>query len=766
MFYVSLAAALAFFICFIWYLASDDEKKRRQLGLAATAAALVSCLCWLFPLDRAIKLGLDLKGGTSYVAELQGQLSPAALDQAVEVIRKRLDPTGTRELMLQPIGSNRISVQIPGLAEADKAEARTKLSKVAKLEFRLVHPQSDTLVQQWEESGRQLPIEAAITHEVLPNTFENQKGEQVKGWIVVDRTAAMSGKHVSRAFKTFDQIGRAEVALEFDGEGRRLFGDLTEKAVGQRLAIVLDGEVRSAPRVNERIDGNAVINGMGNATEADELSSVLENPLETPVQIIEERGIDPSLGRDSIESGRNAGVIAFVGVIIFMVIYYRFAGLVAVLALVVNLILMMGLLAQFHFTLTLPGIAGIVLTIGIAVDANVLIYERIRDELAHGKPLRQAIHAGFDRAFSAIFDSNITTLIPAVVLMFLGTGPLRGFAVTLTLGIIANLFAAVVVTRNVFEWLLAHNRISKLTMMHMLRNPKFDFLRYGKPAVALSMVLILASIFVFSQKKSELLGVDFTGGDALTLRYEQLVPVEQVRSALEQAGVRECLIQYARDAKQLVLQARVGEGELVERTLRERFPQAGFAHGSLDSIGPQVGDELKHRALFALGLGLLGILVYAAIRFEWAQAVAAAIGQLHDVLIAIGMMALLQRELTLPLVGAFLTIAGYSINDKIVVFDRIREGMKLGEGGTLREQINRSLNLTLARTLLTGTTMIIATLALIFFGGPVIHDFALAMLIGILSGLYSSHFISPPLAEWLDYSHQKRKRAKAVRASA
>jgi len=436
-----------------------------------------------------------------------------------------------------------------------------------------------------------------------------------------------------------------------------------------------------------------------------------------------------------------------------------------VLALTVNLVLLFGLLAQFHFTLTLPGIAGIVLTIGMAVDANVLIYERIRDELALGKPARSAIDIGFEKAFSAIFDSNVTTLIPAIVLAYFGTGPLRGFAVTLVLGIVANLFAALVVSRNTFDWILTATDKPNLTMMQFIKSPRFDFLKYRGFGLILSLLILAAGAIAVDLRGQSLLGVDFKGGDAVTMTYGQSVDIGKVRAALIKNGLKDVMLQPVSGSKALLIQTEEQQGERAAQVLKDNFPQAGFVAGSVDKIGAQVGGEMKQKAITALLLGLFGILVYAAIRFEWSYAIAAAVGQLHDVLIALSIMALLGRELTLPLVGALLTIAGYSINDKIVVFDRIREGAKLREKGSFYEVINRSLNLTLARTILTGSTCLLATGALIVFGGPVIHDFALTMFIGITSGIYSSHFISPGLAWWLGrFGHGSPPAAKAATA--
>ena len=570
--------------------------------------------------------------------------------------------------------------------------------------------------------------------------------------MVVNRQASIAGKHVTHAWRSIGQLGDQQVNFQFDTEGTALMADMCENNPGREMAIVLDREVRnmaSLPKEKDQyiVSGSGYIHG-GNMTALDceELASVMQNPLENPISIESEHSVAESLGADSIKAGLHAGILALILVISFMVIYYRVSGFIAVLALAVNLVLLFGLLAQFHFTLTLPGMAGIVLTIGMAVDANVLIYERIRDELALGKPARSAIDIGFERAFSAIFDSNVTTLIPAVVLAYLGTGPLRGFAVTLVLGIVANLFSALVVSRNAFDWILAGTDTPNLSMMQFIKSPRFDFLKMRGFGLALSLIILIAGAIAVEVKGDSLLGVDFKGGDAVTLTYQQPVEVSQLRDALNAAGYKDVVLQPYTNSNAILLQTEKDKGTEATQVLQQNFPQAGLVAGSIDKIGSQVGNEMKQKAITALLAGLLGILIYAAIRFEWSYAVAAAVGQLHDVLIALSIMALLGRELTLPLVAAFLTIAGYSINDKIVVFDRIREGARLREKGTFYEVINRSLNLTLARTILTGSTCLLATLALIIFGGPVIQDFSLTMFIGITAGIYSSHFISPGLA--------------------
>ena len=751
MYFSIFLASLGFIGFFVWYLAAENAATRRAAGVGAIIASLLTCGIALYPIDKTIRLGLDLQGGTEFLLEVQGNPSSQALDQAITVIRKRLDTLGTREISIQPEGKDRLKIQIPGLQGAEVGQTEKILSQVAKLEFKLVPTNAREILAAAQANGGKLPYEYALDYEILPELKKDAYGKDVNGQVVVERKAQMSGKYVSHAYRSIEQMGSSVVNMEFDTIGKQQFGALTSANVGRDMAIVLDHVVRTVATIRESmLDGRCQISGGDmSAAECEELASVLQNPLENPIKMLSTNSVDASLGADSIHSGLQAGVIALLLVISFMVIYYRVSGFIAVLALTVNLVLLFGLLAQFHFTLTLPGIAGIVLTIGMAVDANVLIYERIRDELALGKPARSAIDIGFEKAFSAIFDSNVTTLIPAIVLAYFGTGPLRGFAVTLVLGIIANLFAALVVTRNTFDWILTVTEKPNLSMMQFIKSPRFDFLKLRGMGLIFSLLILVAGASAVAMKGESLLGVDFKGGDAVTMTYAQSVDIGRVRDALIKNNVKEPMVQAVSGSKALLIQTEEQQGERAAQVLKDAFPQAGFVAGSVDKIGAQVGGEMKQKAITALLLGLFGILVYAAIRFEWSYAIAAAVGQLHDVLIALSIMALLGRELTLPLVGALLTIAGYSINDKIVVFDRIREGAKLREKGSFYEVINRSLNLTLARTILTGSTCLLATGALIVFGGPVIHDFSLAMFIGLMSGIYSSHFISPGLAWWL-----------------
>jgi SecD/SecF fusion protein len=555
---------------------------------------------------------------------------------------------------------------------------------------------------------------------------------------------------VRKAFPTYDEQGWG-VALQLDREGANLFGQLTEAHVGKRFAIVLDGRVQSAPVIREPIyGGHASITGDFTEEEVRNLASVLENPLQTPVTVEEERSVSATLGSDSIRSGVYAGLVGLALSFLFIIIYYRFAGLVASIALILNLVLLFGAMAMFNFVLTLPGIAGIILTIGMAVDANVLIYERLREELASGKPLNVALNAAYDRAFSAIFDSNVTTLITALILFWKATGPVKGFAVTLTIGIVASMFSALLVTRNCFNWAIASGILKRVTMSNLIKATNFDFLSKRRLSVGISALVILVSVVVFAVRGEKNFGIDFKGGDLLVLEAQKKVDEGDVRAALKQIDLEESVVQTEKSSGKefLTIRSAPGTSERIEKLLDEKFPEAGFRVEQIDKVGKVVGDELARNSLIALGLGIIGIFIYVTVRFEFAFALGAIIALLHDVILTIGAFALFGRELSLIIVGAVLTIAGYSINDTIVVFDRIREGMRTANGVSLQFIMNRAINETLGRTILTGGTTLLSTLALYFLGGPVLHDFAFTILVGILVGTYSSIFVASPIVLW------------------
>ena len=742
-------AGISLLALFGWYFATSRARLKRILGTILTVLLVAFCVTTLYPPDKTIRLGLDLQGGTSFLIRLspEGERSISAdtLDQAVEVIRKRVDQFGVSEPVITPQGADRILVQIPGLAPEQIAAARQQLAQVAKLEFRLVHPENDRLIAQVREGTDMVPAGYRIETQK-----EISEEREIKEELLVKVRPDLLGDRVRKAFPTYDEQGWG-VALQLDREGANLFGQLTEAHVGKRFAIVLDGRVQSAPVIREPIyGGHASITGDFTEEEVRNLASVLENPLQTPVTVEEERSVSATLGSDSIRSGVYAGLVGLALSFLFIIIYYRFAGLVASIALILNLVLLFGAMAMFNFVLTLPGIAGIILTIGMAVDANVLIYERLREELATGKPLNVALNAAYDRAFSAIFDSNVTTLITALILFWKATGPVKGFAVTLTIGIVASMFSALLVTRNCFNWAIASGVLKRVTMSNLIKATNFDFLSKRRLSVGISALVILVSVVVFAVRGEKNFGIDFKGGDLLVLEAQKKVDEGDVRAALKQIDLEESVVQTEKSSGKefLTIRSAPGTSDRIEKLLDEKFPEAKFRVEQSDKVGKLVGDELARNSLIALGLGIIGILIYVTARFEFAFALGAIIALLHDVILTIGAFALFGRELSLIIVGAVLTIAGYSINDTIVVFDRIREGMRTTNASSLQFIMNRAINETLGRTILTGGTTVLSTLALYFLGGPVLHDFAFTILVGILVGTYSSIFVASPIVLW------------------
>jgi len=712
------------------------------------------------------RLGLDLQGGTQFLLEMdmsRAQTNAGVMmnadfiaEQAVEVLRRRVDRFGVSEPVIAPAGGGRILVQLPGLSESDKLQAKAQIQKAAFLEFRLVHPDSEGQL-----SRGVVPPGYVRMYEMVPS---GTPGQRIPQPILVKRASerGLSGKHVEGAGVGHDPAtGSPYVSFSLRPEGAQLFGEITQAAIGERLAIILDGEVVSAPRINGAIlGGNGQITGSFTDKEAFELATSLENPLAAPLEVKEERGVDPSLGADAIASGKMATLLGVGGVAAFMIVYYLTAGLVANVALFLNILIMLGVMCSLDVTFTLPGIAGIVLTIGMAVDANVLIYERMREELAAGKSVRGAVSSGYDKAFGTIFDSNLTTLISSVLLIIMGTGPIKGFGVALTVGLCVSMFTALVVTRLIFDFLLAKDIIKTLPMLHIIKGTNIRFLDFAKPAFIASWLLIVVGIgYGVFVRGHNMLGIEFAGGDELQMRFSQRVETEKVREILSKGGIGETRIQYQTEGAgstkrdYLSITAAKDAGLKAEEVLKKAFPESKFERVRMDSVGATIGKEIQKSGVIASFLSLFGILVYVAFRYEFSFAVAAVVAVAHDVLMTIGWYCLTGtvgegRQFNATFVAALLTIIGFSINDTIVIFDRIREDLKMGAAGSFNEIIDRALNQTLSRTIITSGTVFLATISLYVFGGGAINDFAFTFLVGIITGTYSSIYIASALVVW------------------
>ncbi|HAB18299.1 MAG TPA: protein translocase subunit SecD [Verrucomicrobiota bacterium] len=726
------------------------------------------------------KLGLDLRGGTSFLLQMdlaRGASNAPSMEtshfaeQAIEVLRKRVDAFGVAEPIIQPVGDKSILVQLPGVDESTKESAREQLKKAAFLEFRMVDPENDTHV-----NGGLIPP----GYIRLPMKMKSRTGQEGVIPILVKRqpepgltSDSIAGARVARNSVT----GAPEIDFSLKSDGARAFGEVTRNNVGQRLAIVLDGVVISAPVINGPIlGGNGQITGQFTEKEAFELATALQNPLQAPLQIIEERGVSPRLGAEQIQSGIRASLLAVSLVAGFMLVYYLLGGLVANVALVLNVLILLAVMCSLDVTFTLPGIAGIVLTVGMAVDANVLIFERIREEQEAKKSVRGALAAGYGKAFGTILDSNLTTLISSVLLIALGTGPIKGFGVALTVGLCVSMFTSLVVTRLIFDFLLAKTSLLNrgIKMLHFFRGTKLDFMKYSKPAFVLSWIVILGGLaYAVFGRGERILGTDFAGGDTLTMSFAQKVEIPKVRAEIgkvrisDNAFVTDVEVDYPRDVagqagqnEVLRIVAPRDTGLRIEQQLKTAFPEAKFERIQFDQVGPVVGQSIQKSAILASLLSLFGILVYVAFRYEFSFAVGAVVAVMHDVLMTIGIFALTglgstwtggwieARQFDATFVAALLTIIGFSINDTIVIFDRIREDLKLGIPGTFRELLNKALNQTLSRTVITSGTVLLATLALYLFGGRTINNFAFTFLVGIITGTYSSIYIASALVFW------------------
>ncbi|MBN1435115.1 protein translocase subunit SecD [Candidatus Fermentibacterales bacterium] len=570
--------------------------------------------------------------------------------------------------------------------------------------------------------------------------------------------------------------------LEFDSEGSRNWEQLTGENVDQRVTIILDGTVYSVARIRERIAGGGTrLTGGFTLEEARDLRLVLKaGSLPAELEIAEEQTIGPSLGQKSINQGIIAAVVGLVLIGLFMIVYYGMGGLIANLILIFDMLIIMAVLcfpgpfadmgiAGLGARLSLPGIAGIILTIGMAVDASVLIYERIREESRSGKPVKSAVDAGYDRAFITILDSNLTTLITALVLYRFGTGPIRGFAVTLSVGIVASMFCSLVFGRSVMTSIVRGLKLTsvKLGRLAVMRDAHYGIVNRRKMAYLLSSAMILAGLAGFVINGGFSLAIDFTGGVETSVVRQQDMPVEELKDLLEASGLQsvqvQALVDYQGEGSAYVVRTSNSDKAYVDRVLSDAgcSPMEEREEGSsyIRQIGPRVGSELRDKATKAVFMAMIFIVIYIWWRFQFKWGIAAVAALIHDVLVTLGLLAILKIEVSLTIIAALLTIVGYSINDTIVVFDRIREDVRLRKGRSFAETVNISINETLGRTIITSLTTFFAVLMLFLFGGGTISSFALTLLIGIIAGTYSSVFVaSPILVDWKD---RKKGRGKA-----
>ncbi len=815
-------AIVAVFSVYVVYPPTGPKGKIR-LGLDLSGGT-----SFTVAIDEA-KLRNNIKSGDVELTdvEVQNQVANIMKDadaRAIEVMRNRIDTLGVNEPVIQGGKNHRITVQLPGISADQRDAAEKSIQSAAFLEFKLVHKQNDQLVDKVFASGR-LPEgyvsgEDGRSFKRGPNynelvkdpdyarrlslfevpdpryAFMLERAQNANGLVTyrpvfVLRKAEMTGEALSSASVEIESMtGRVHVSLVFNAKGSAEFAKLTkaysprgsrnkDSEVGRQLAIVLDDTLYSAPVLRTEIpNGRAVIEGSFSWSEAAVLRNILNaGSLPAPMKILEKRSVESTLGADAVRSGVKAAVIGTLLVALFMLFYYSYCGLIANVALFLDVLLMpaalivtSSIMAIFVKdsavskntldlpVLTMPGIAGFVLTLGMAVDANVLIFERMREEFALGKSVRAAVDAGYHRAFSAIFDSNVTTLLTGVILFVVGTGPIRGYAITLSAGIIISMFTALVVTRLIFNATASETRTKPYRMMQFMKNINFDFLSWGKAAgfTSLAIILVTMAIFLFRAftTPAEVMAVDFTGGASMTFSYDKKADIGVVRKIVG-AVVTDSALQYesSPDGSGNLLLVKTGtmkigdqnSSKVIEDALAKGAPESKFKLAGEEDVGSEIGADLKRSAQWAILLSLVGILIYVSIRFEFGFAFGGVMALAHDAFFTLGIYSLMGRQVSLTTIAALLTIVGYSINDTIVVFDRIREDMRKDPKMDFKTLCNLAINKTLSRTILTSLTVVIATLSLFIFGGGAINDFALAMLIGLVVGTYSSIFIATPL---------------------
>ena len=786
---------------------------------------------------RSLNLGLDLQGGIHLVLEvktegMEQQEAQDAVAQAQEVIRNRVDQFGVAEPTIQRQGDNRIIIELPGVQDVQRA--KDLVGQTALLEFQLLEPSEDRtrLIQRIDQalapeeeeeeeeedlllsstpesaplssmlnlagedltvSGRDLQrvknlLNTPEAQELIPADVEfifsskpaGAEGNEFYFLYLVGKKPEMTGHMIQDAFVSIGQVveymGQPIVNFSTTDEGVRLFSRITGSHIGERMAIVLDESVYSAPVIQSKIsEGRGIITGSGTQEEAKDLAIVLRaGALPAEVEIIEDRTVGPSLGRDSIEQGKTAAIYSMVLIAIFMILYYRATGLIADFALLLNMLFIMAVLAGFHATLTLPGIAGIILTIGMAVDANVLIFERIREELRSGKTIRAAIDSGYGHALSAIIDANVTTFLVGIVLYQFGTGPVRGFALTLCIGIISSLFTAFFVTRTIFDLITRKSEQSTLSIgpVALFTNLNIRFLSLRNIGFGASAAVLLIGVVSILGINGIRPGIDFAGGTLLELHFEPAVQVEDIRGQLDRVPVGDAEIdlskseikQFGSENDILIRVTESGEGTEVADGIMEVL-ESGFAASIAEmewirrqeKVGPKIGSELSSAAVRAVLVALALIMLYMAWRFHrFLYGIAAVVALFHDVLITLGLLSLFDIEITLAVVAALLAIVGYSLNDTIVVFDRIRENLHTARRQGFDGTVNQSINECLSRTLITSATTLLAVLVLMIFGGEVNRDFTITLMIGVVVGTYSSIFVASPVL----YLGQQRAAAK------
>lgn len=662
-----------------------------------------------------------------------------AVDQSVEVVNRRVNELGTTEPIIQRQGTDRILVQVPGLE--DPQRLKDILGQTAKLTFQMV--------------DQSMPAQEALNGRAPAGTTVMMSNDESQIPYIIENRVIVSGENLVDAQTSFDQrTNEPVVSFRFDNQGATRFGQATQQNVGRLFAIILDNKVISAPQIREPIlGGSGQISGNFTVQSANDLAVLLRaGALPADLQIIEERTVGPSLGQDSIQAGTFATGVAAMLVFAFLIIFYGKLGALASIGLAANLAMMIAILTVLGATLTLPGIAGIALTLGMAVDSNVIIYERVREERAQGRSLIQSLDSGFRRALAAVVDANVTTLIAAGILFYMGTGPIRGFAVTLGIGIITTVFTAFTLTRWLIAVWLRRTRPTDYPagLVHVLPlEPKVKLMRWRNVAFAVSSAACIAIIAMFFTGNMNY-GIDFRGGSLIEVQAKNgVADPGDVRARLGELAIGEVQVQEFGNAELMIrVQSQDGDEDMAEQAAVESVRGAigdEYEFRRVEVVGPTVSSELAWSGAIGVTASLIAMLIYIWIRFEWQFGLGAIVSTLHDVILMIGLYVVFGMEFNLASIAAILTVVGYSINDTVVIYDRVRENLRRYKKMPTLDLLNLSLNQTLSRTFLTGLTTILALATLYMWGGEVIADFMLAILIGVLIGTYSSIFVAGPM---------------------
>ena len=841
-------------------MAKESLFKKNIWKWLVLAVISFSSVYLVTPIKEKVRLGLDLNGGTRFTLEVDKEKLHSRLlernpqwanqperieeemaktlegseDRIVEIIRRRVDSMGTNEPGIQSIkGKNQFIVELPGVGQETTDAASKRLRDMAYLEFRLVPENEYSLLASIPKDKAPLGYEVAVGGYVRTANYEEissqsnylakvssfgvtERGikfilERVDGRKSSDGRTLYHGRFVESQVRfTGDGVSSAtaepneglkagyHIAFVLKDDAAGKFADLTRENRGRLLAIILDDELVSAPRINDAIElGKGEISGDFSLEEAKNLANDLNaGALPAPLKIAAASTVAPTVGADAIDSGINAAAIGFMLIALFMIFYYWRAGFVANVALLLDVLLLPAALflvanilgvfvnnsevAQSGVqlpVLTMPGIAGLVLTLGMAVDANVIIYERIREEFARGVKAGSAISAGYGKAFSAILDSNITTILTGIILYVVGTGPVRGFAIMLIGGVVISMFTAIVVTRLVFDHTVNPERTAPFKMSQFFKNPNFDFMKYARPAMIASALIIVATVGLFTYRvitnPTSVLAVDLTGGTAIVYSVKGDVDVGDVRKAIESFD-NAALIQTGSgegDTSILSIKTGISDGDTeakISKLLKDsgKFSASELTVKSCDVIGPTVGADLRSSGSKAVIFSIIAILIYIGLRFRFGFGLGGVVALAHDALIAFGLFSLCGRQVSLIVITALLTIIGYSINDTVVIFDRIREILKRDPRTPLKEVCNLAQNSCLGRTVITSLTTFFTVAVLFIFVDGSIYDFALTMLFGIIAGTYSSIFIATPVMVWWyrgkrpDFSEEDTKEAK------